>query len=111
MTVSTTSVTMPDVQSRVDTRQIAIQKVGVRGVRYPLQGQIGAQPQPTVADWELAVALPVEVKGTHMSRSIALLEVCGAQDVGLQGFFLVADVVLGLGYVSHRVEEIVVTIV
>lgn len=96
MTVSTTSVTMPDVQSRVDTRQIAIQKVGVRGVRYPLQVQIGAQPQPTVADWELTVALPAEEKGTHMSRFIALLEEYRAQAVGLQDFCQMAADMLDL---------------
>lgn len=96
MTVSTTSVTMPDVQSRVDTRQIAIQKVGVRGVRYPLQVQIGAQAQPTVADWELTVALPAEEKGTHMSRFIALLEEYRAQAVGLQDFCQMAAEMLDL---------------
>lgn len=74
MTVSTTRETMPDVQSRGDTRQITIQKVGVRRVRYPFTIQIDGQAQPTVADWELTVALPAEEKGTHMSRFIALLE-------------------------------------
>jgi GTP cyclohydrolase I len=29
---------------------------------------------PTVAQWELTVALPAEEKGTHMSRFVALLE-------------------------------------
>uniref|UniRef100_UPI003342A22E GTP cyclohydrolase FolE2 n=1 Tax=Castellaniella defragrans TaxID=75697 RepID=UPI003342A22E len=64
---------MPDVQSSPDTRRIAIQRVGVRGVRHPLvlRGLDGAQA--TVADWELTVALPATEKGTHMSRFIALL--------------------------------------
>lgn len=96
MTVSTTSVTMPDVQSRVDTRQIAIQKVGVRGVRYPFQVQIGAEAQPTVADWELTVALPAEEKGTHMSRFIALLEEYRTQKVGLQEYCQMAVQMLDL---------------
>lgn len=30
---------MPDVQSSHDTRQIPIQRVGVRGVRYPMSLQ------------------------------------------------------------------------
>lgn len=65
---------MPDVQSSVDTRRIAIQKVGVRDVRYPMLIDVMGEATPTVADWELTVALPPEEKGTHMSRFLALLE-------------------------------------
>ncbi|MGB3275461.1 MAG: GTP cyclohydrolase FolE2 [Castellaniella sp.] len=66
---------MPDVQSGPDTRRIAIQRVGVRGVRHPLLVATGTgQPQATIALWEMTVALPAEEKGTHMSRFIALLE-------------------------------------
>lgn len=69
------AVTMPDVQSSIDTRHIAIQRVGVRGVRHPM---LIAAPDgtalPTVANWEMTVALPAQEKGTHMSRFVALLE-------------------------------------
>lgn len=65
---------MPDVQSGVDTRHIAIQRVGVRGVRHPMIIAAGGEDLPTVADWELTVALPAHEKGTHMSRFVALLE-------------------------------------
>ncbi|CAM3823128.1 GTP cyclohydrolase FolE2 OS=Castellaniella defragrans (strain DSM / CCUG 39792 / 65Phen) OX=1437824 GN=folE2 PE=3 SV=1 [Castellaniella denitrificans] len=66
---------MPDVQSGPDTRRIAIQRVGVRGVRHPLLvASAAGQPQATIADWEMTVALPADEKGTHMSRFIALLE-------------------------------------
>jgi len=66
---------MPDVQSGPDARRIAIQRVGVRGVRHPLVVASGdGQPLATVADWEMTVALPADAKGTHMSRFIALLE-------------------------------------
>jgi GTP cyclohydrolase I len=66
---------MPDVQSTPDTRQIPIQRVGIRAVRHPLtvrtaQGDV----QPTVGSWNLNVLLPAEQKGTHMSRFIALLD-------------------------------------
>ncbi|MDS1142104.1 GTP cyclohydrolase FolE2 [Pusillimonas sp. SM2304] len=69
------AVAMPDVQSSVDTRHMAIERVGVRGVRHPmlLAGPQGAAV-PTVGNWELTVALPAEEKGTHMSRFVALLE-------------------------------------
>lgn len=65
---------MPDVQSSVDTRHLPIQRVGVRGVRHPMMLQGPDGPLPTVAQWELTVALPAHEKGTHMSRFVALLE-------------------------------------
>jgi GTP cyclohydrolase I len=66
---------MPDVQSTTDTRHIAIQRVGIRGVRHPMMiRSSNGEVQPTIANWTLTVALPPEEKGTHMSRFIALLE-------------------------------------
>lgn len=68
-------VVLPDVQHSVDTRHMPIQRVGVRGVRYPML--VAASDGPalaTVAQWELTVALPAREKGTHMSRFVALLE-------------------------------------
>ncbi|ADG19211.1 GTP cyclohydrolase FolE2 [Paraburkholderia atlantica] len=66
---------MPDVQSTLDTRQIPIQRVGVKGVRHPLTVRTQAgEVQPTVGTWNLDVHLPAEQKGTHMSRFVALLE-------------------------------------
>ncbi|RKP47478.1 GTP cyclohydrolase FolE2 [Trinickia fusca] len=66
---------MPDVQSTADTRQIPIQRVGVKGVRYPMSVRTSdGSVQPTVGTWNLDVHLPAEVKGTHMSRFVALLE-------------------------------------
>jgi len=66
---------MPDVQSTVDTRQIPIQRVGVKAVRHPLTVLTeSGDVQPTVGVWNLDVRLPAEQKGTHMSRFVALLE-------------------------------------
>ncbi|MFM0757797.1 GTP cyclohydrolase FolE2 [Paraburkholderia strydomiana] len=66
---------MPDVQSTPDTRQIPIQRVGVKAVRHPLTVRTpGGDAQPTVGTWNLDVHLPAEQKGTHMSRFVALLE-------------------------------------
>ena len=67
-------IAMPDVQSSEDTRHIAIQRVGVRGVRHPMIIAAGGESLPTVADWELTVSLPAHEKGTHMSRFVALLD-------------------------------------
>ncbi len=69
------AVVMPDVQSSVDTRHIAIERVGVRGVRHPMLIAAAQGPAlPTIATWELTVTLPAHEKGTHMSRFVALLE-------------------------------------
>ncbi|MGU7782922.1 GTP cyclohydrolase FolE2 [Burkholderia sp. PU8-34] len=66
---------MPDVQSTVDTRQIPIQRVGVKAVRHPLTVRTEAgDVQPSVGLWNLDVHLPADQKGTHMSRFVALLE-------------------------------------
>lgn len=66
--------TIPDVQSTVDTRRLAIQRVGVKGVRYPVVLKTANGAQPSVGTWNMYVHLPEEKKGTHMSRFIALLE-------------------------------------
>jgi GTP cyclohydrolase I len=65
---------IPDTQSTRDERHLAIQRVGVRGVRYPLDLRIGSTVASTIAEWDLDVALPAEQKGTHMSRFVAWLE-------------------------------------
>jgi GTP cyclohydrolase I len=68
---------IPDTQSEHDERKLAIQRVGIRGVRYPLQLTIEGAVLPTVAEWSLDVALPAEQKGTHMSRFVAWLDALG----------------------------------
>ena len=69
---------IPDTQSERDERRLAIQRVGVKDVRYPLQLRIGKAVLPTVAQWDLDVALPAEQKGTHMSRFVAWLDAIDA---------------------------------
>src|SRR5678816_1531775 len=65
---------IPDTQGARDERKLAIQRVGIRGVRYPLLLRIEGAVVPTVAEWSLDVALPAEQKGTHMSRFVAWLD-------------------------------------
>lgn len=65
---------IPDVQNTLDTRHIAIQRVGVKGVRHPLQIQTKDGIQSSVGTWNMYVHLPEQKKGTHMSRFMALLE-------------------------------------
>jgi len=65
---------IPDTQSERDERHLAIQRVGIKDVRYPMQIRVAGKSQPTVGQWTLDVALPAEKKGTHMSRLIAWLD-------------------------------------
>jgi GTP cyclohydrolase I len=65
---------LPDIQSVADSRQLAIQRVGIRGVRHPLTVASAAGPLPTVATIEMTVGLSAEVKGTHMSRFLEVLQ-------------------------------------
>ncbi|MFA5664024.1 GTP cyclohydrolase FolE2 [Castellaniella sp.] len=77
--------TLPDVQGGLDTRQIPIQRVGVRGLRQPLMIDAGGEPQATIAEVEMTVALPAPEKGTHMSRFIELLEEHRLQPLSIEG--------------------------
>jgi len=64
---------LPDVQGSDDTRSLAIERVGIRGIKHPIQVQSGSHSFPTVARFEMDVALPADQKGTHMSRFVHLL--------------------------------------
>ncbi len=76
-----------DVQGRADPRRIAIDKVGVRGLRHPLRVRDRTgQVQNVVASIDMYVDLPHQYKGTHMSRFVELLndprEVLGVDTFG-----------------------------
>ncbi len=78
MTHLTDALHIPDTQSERDERHLAIQRVGVKDVRWPLTLRVCGQAQATVAQWDLDVALPAEKKGTHMSRFVAWLDTLAA---------------------------------
>ena len=78
MTNLTDALHIPDTQGARDERRLAIQRVGVKDVRYPLQLHVGGAVQPTTALWSLDVALPAQDKGTHMSRFVAWLDALDA---------------------------------
>jgi len=63
-----------DVQSSQDTRNIAIDKVGIKDIRHPvrIQDRTGNE-QHTVATFNMYVELPHHFKGTHMSRFVDIL--------------------------------------
>ena len=66
---------MPDVQASVDTRQVPIDRVGVKGITYPIALNCPAtgNVQHTVAKVNMYVGLPHHQKGTHMSRFLEVL--------------------------------------
>ncbi|MEW6516147.1 MAG: GTP cyclohydrolase FolE2 [candidate division FCPU426 bacterium] len=65
---------MKDVQNQPDTRNIAIDKVGIRNLKYPITVLDKAyKVQHTVADVNLYVHLPERFRGTHMSRFVEVL--------------------------------------
>lgn len=52
--------TIPDIQSQADTRKIAIDKVGVKGLSYPIVVEDRANgEQHTIADLNIYVDLPI----------------------------------------------------
>jgi len=65
---------MADVQNHSDDRGVAIERVGVRNLRYPVVVfDRSNQTQHVTADLAMSVELPHHFKGTHMSRFIEVL--------------------------------------
>ena len=65
---------MADVQSSQDTRNIAIDKVGIKNIRHPVRiATRNGEDQHTVATFNMYVELPHHFKGTHMSRFVHIL--------------------------------------
>lgn len=70
---------LKDTQNEPDYRQIAIDRVGVKNLRFPIQIRDKAHSiQNTVATVALTVDLPHHYKGTHMSRFVEVLNEHGA---------------------------------
>jgi GTP cyclohydrolase I len=63
-----------DVHEEPDTRNLALDRAGVKGLRYPICVLDRARgKQHTIAEIDLSVALPHKRKGAHMSRFVELL--------------------------------------
>lgn len=65
---------MEDVQSSVDTREIPINRVGIKDLSHPItvQNRDGSKSN-SVATFSMSVSLKHDQKGTHMSRFIQIL--------------------------------------
>jgi GTP cyclohydrolase I len=67
-------ISVEDVQSRADTRRIAIDRVGIKDIRHPVKVKDrSGDEQRTVANFNMYVNLPHNFKGTHMSRFVEIL--------------------------------------
>ena len=63
-----------DVQAHRDTRQLSINKVGIKGIRHPVRVlDRSSGEQHTIAVFNMYVDLPQDFKGTHMSRFVEVL--------------------------------------
>ena len=66
--------TYKDIQSQTDTRNIQIEKVGVKNIKYPIVVEDRSNKnQHTTADIDIFVDLPHDHRGTHMSRFLEVL--------------------------------------
>lgn len=68
---------LPDTQNKVDDRKIIIDKVGIKDIKHPIEFIDKGLKQNVVANFTMTTKLAADVKGTHMSRFI---EVLNAED-------------------------------
>ncbi|MCX7945631.1 MAG: GTP cyclohydrolase FolE2 [Hydrogenophilus sp.] len=65
---------IPDVQRLTDTRNLDIDRVGIKNLRYPVRVKDrSGGVRHTIALFNMYVGLPRHFKGTHMSRFIEIL--------------------------------------
>jgi GTP cyclohydrolase I len=65
---------LPDTQGLEDTRNLPINKVGIKDILHPMViKQRSGKEQTTVANFNMYVNLPHNLKGTHMSRFVHIL--------------------------------------
>jgi len=76
---------LPDVQKRKENSGISLDKVGVKGVEWPMYiRRFKGETQGTIGLWNLYVELPAGTKGTHMSRFVEILGRYERQDITLE---------------------------
>ncbi len=84
---------MIDVQGQPDERNIALQKVGVKNLRYPITVlDKKNKTQHTTATVQLFADLPHHFKGTHMSRFIEVFQQY-YQNLGMPRFLSMLDTI------------------
>lgn len=96
---------LPDVQALPDHRGVALDEVGIEGLRYPLlvADSQGAKRE-TVASVDMSVSLDADVKGAHLSRFVEVLHVWRDQLTPDSALRLVEDLRTRMGSSSARVH-------
>ncbi len=97
---------MIDIQKQRDYRHIPIDKVGIKGLRYPIRvlDKKSRGLQSTVAEINMYVDLPHHCKGTHMSRFVEMLHLF-RQQVSLESIInILEDMKHVLGAKSSHIE-------
>lgn len=84
---------MIDVQSSQSLSAFAIDRVGVKRLKYPFlfKDVDSGVEQKTVGEWTLSVALPKDRRGTHMSRLIERLHDQAETPWTLEGLYRWAE--------------------
>ena len=79
------SADVEDVQARADTRQLPINRVGIKDIRHPVKVRDrSAGEQHTIAKFNMYVSLPHNFKGTHMSRFVEILH--AEREISVESF-------------------------
>jgi GTP cyclohydrolase IB len=74
-----------DVQAHADTRQLPINRVGIKDIRHPVRVKDRAKgEQHTIATFNMYVSLPHDFKGTHMSRFVEILH--AEREISVESF-------------------------
>jgi GTP cyclohydrolase I len=96
---------MKDIQNQRDYRNIPINKVGIKNLRYPITVRDRREgSQHTVASINMYVNLPHEYKGTHMSRFVEMLHLL-QPEVSLEKFSVILEKMKGhLNAASAHIE-------
>ncbi len=75
-----------DVQGSPDSRQLPINKVGIKSIRHPVKVlDRSGGVQYTVAVFNMYVGLPHNFKGTHMSRFVEILN-ANEREISVENF-------------------------
>ena len=96
---------IPDVQNSADTRQLAINKVGIKSIRHPIRvSDKDRGIQQTIATFNMYVGLPHNFKGTHMSRFVEILN-SHEEEISVKNFpTMLKEMVERLEAVSGHIE-------
>ena len=93
-----TTPVIEDVQGHADSRQIPINKVGIKDVYHPVRVKDRSRgEQHTIANFNMYVALPHNFKGTHMSRFVEVLH-GNEREISVESF---RDILIGM---THKLD-------